>query len=477
MKSFMRFLAAEMAMAVALLAGCTFSARHAALTEPELPTRWLAASGTAHAASASTPAEWGAASAPLGTSPPSLRSPAEPSAAPWWRTFADVKLNAVIEEALARNADLAIAAIRVRRAQLEARLADAETAPRAELTGSANAERVHTSARVNGTVSFELDLWGKLAARRDEAIWRAQASEADREAAASALIATTAKLYWRIGYANESIVLGKGAIADALRTVALVDVRVAAGAASPLDAAQARQQLARARAEQAQRWRAREVQRNALALLLGGPPETRGHEPANLSVAFIPQVPARLPALVLARRPDLRAAERRLRAQLARVDFARASIYPSITLTGELGTRSDVLMRTLQNPLGSIGAALALPFVQWNTVRLQAALSEHEFDEVSLEFRKQLYRALADVEDALAAKTQLDAEWLEHEQAFADAALAAALARTRFERGATDVAPLLDAQRAARAAELDRTKNQLARLENRIDLFVALGGD
>ena len=172
----------------------------------------------------------------------------------------------------------------------------------------------------------------------------------------------------------------------------------------------------------------------------------------------------------------MRAAEARLRAQLAHVDFARASIYPEITLTSEIGTSSDMLLRTLQNPVASLGAALALPFIQWNTVRRKAALSENEFAEASIAFRKRLYGALAEVEDALSARTQLERQAQARTRALEDAELAASVARTRFDLGTTDAGPWLEAQRARRIAELDQIANRLACLENRIDLFLALGG-
>lgn len=495
MKLLLRAPRVAQAMAVAVvmaqLAGCSAPVRYGPLASPELPSAWMAApqavgktgreearaaagnvsNSQPHAGADSTPRAVVAGAAPAGA-----------NAGQWWQAFGDATLDSLIEEALAKNPDLAMAALRVRRARLEAGLVDAELGPQASLTTGVGAtrafggDRARVSMGANATVSFELDLWGKLAAQRDEAAWQAQASEADREAAAALLIGTTAKLYWHIGYLNESIALGEASIADAMRTLTMMEARVASGAASPFDVAQARLQLARLQAGQAQ-WRIeRESKRNALALLLDRPPEARGAEREDLSGASLPEVPARLPATVLARRPDLRAAESRLRATMAKVDITRAAIYPSLALTSEFGTSSDVLVRTLQNPIASIGAALALPFVQWNTVRVRAAISENEFDEAAIDFRKQLYRALADVESALAAKTQLDAEAAEHARVLEDATFSSAYAHTRFELGATDAAPWLEAQRAQRAAGLERVRNQLARLENRMDLFLALGG-
>lgn len=467
------------AIAVALLTGCASSTRHTAWTSPELPARWMAAPEQAIVESPDLP--WPGSLEAIAQETAGVHS-AEAHGDAWWQAFGDDALNALVEEALANNADLAIAALRVRRAQLEAGLVGAETGPRARVTAAADAgrafdtDRLRRSSGVNAALSFEFDLWGKLAARRDEAAWRMQATEADREAAALLLIGTTAKLYWRIGYLNESIALGEASIVDAQRTAALLEARVAAGAATPVDAARARQQLAALRAEQAERRLEQEGGRNALALLLNRLPEERSMQAQGLSGTRVPDIRAGLPAVVLARRPDLRAAESRLRARMAHVDFTRAAIYPDFTLTAELGTRSDSLVRLLQNPIASVGTAIALPFIQWHTVRLKAALSENEFEEASVDFLKKLYAALADVETALAAKTQLDAEAEQRTRALEEAGLAAASARARFELGATDAAPWLDAQRAQRLARAHQLTNRLARLENRIDLFLALGG-
>lgn len=457
-------------IAMGVLAGCASSIRHEALPIPALPAAWM------------TPSSPGASRSDA--SPPEVAGTASPEAHAnrWWNAFGDATLDALIEEALAKNPDLALAAIAVYRAQLQAGLIDAETGPQASASADVEAsrrfgaDRIRTSTGVNGTVSYELDLWGKLAARRDEASWRAQASEADREAAALALIGTTAQLYWHIGYLNEVIGLLERDIADARRTLTIARTRVAAGAASPVERGQAQQQLAQLLAE-ATRWQQqRESKRNALALLLGGAPERRAQEPTNLLSAVVPEVPARLPAAVLARRPDLRAAQWRVRAQMAQVDFAQASLYPSFALTSEFGTSSDMLVRVLQNPVASVGVALALPFVQWNSVRLNTAVARSDFDRATLEFQKKLYQALADVEDALSAQSHIMAEAVQRDRSLSEARLVTAVARARFERGVTGIAPVLDAQRIEHVAAREQAQVRLARLENRMALFLALGG-
>jgi len=471
--AFVKSLVWAFVVSAPLLTACIAQGRHDAVPRPALPAAWIGQ--PEGVAAVSDPPSIDAAA-----SPPSTVT-AQPNR--WWRAFGDDTLGTLIEAVLANNADLALAAIAVHRAQLQAGLVGAETGLQPSASGNANASRefganrVQTFAGVNATVSYELDLWGKLAARRDEASWRAQASEADRAAAALALISTTAKLYWQIGYLNEAVALERTEIADAQLTLARAQTKLAAGAAMALDVAQARQQLAQLQAELTETIQQRESTRNALALLLGGVPEARGAEPADLRSTVVPQVPGRVPAAVLARRPDVRAAELRVRAQMAHVDFARASFYPSFALTGELGTSSDMLVRTLQNPVASLGVALALPFIQWNTVRLNAAIAQSDLERTTLQFRQALYRALAEVEDALSGQAQLAAQAAQRDSALSEARLAATLARTRFEAGATDVAPLLDAQRIERAAAREQARNRLARLENRMGLFLAFGGD
>ena len=162
---------------------------------------------------------------------------------------------------------------------------------------------------------------------------------------------------------------------DARRIVALVRARYEAGAVSGLDVAQAGQNLASQEAAHTQLLQQRVETRNALAILFDRPPEVAAEEPASLPDAALPAIDAGLPASLLGRRPDLRAAEQRLRGALANVDATRTGFYPALSLTGSLGTSSTALGELLRNPVATLGAGLALPFLQWNTARLTVALS------------------------------------------------------------------------------------------------------
>lgn len=452
--------------AAALLAGCA-NAHRQPPPVVNMPAHWTVYDATAEIFPAAV----------SGKSTPSAPIPAE-----WWRGFGDQRLDQLITDVLALNNDLAAAAIRVYRAQLQAGLVATNQTPSITLGGDGSVSRKLDSHRISrtsnlfGALSYELDLWGKLAAQRDAARWQADATQADRDAARLALIGTTAALYWQIGYLNQQIGLGDANVAYAERTLALVRSRHMAGAVSGLDITQAEQNLSAQRAAQTQLIQQRTENRHALAILFNGPPQAKTAEPAELPDRPLPAVPAGLPADLLRRRPDLRAAEFRLRELLANVDVTRTSFYPSFTLTGSVGRTSASLERVLSNPVATLGVGLALPFIQWNTMQLQIRVSQSRYEEAVVNFRQQLFTALSEVENALSARVQLEREGEQRALSIAQAQRAEALARARFVVGATSVRPWLDEQQRLRDAQSADALNRLNRLNNHMNLYRALGG-
>ncbi|RQS62997.1 TolC family protein [Burkholderia sp. Bp8963] len=456
------------ACAAALLTGCS-NARRQPPPVVNLPAHWTVYDATPE----TLPAAVSVTSAP---------SAAAPIPADWWRGFGDRGLDQLINDVLAVNNDLAAAAIRAYRARLQAGLVATNLTPSVTLGGDGSVSRTLDSHRMSrtsnlsGALSYELDLWGKLAAQRDAARWEADATQADRDAARLSLIGTIAALYWQIGYLNQQIGLGDANISYAERTLALVRARHVAGAVSGLDIAQAEQNLSAQRAAQTQLIQQRTENRHALAILFDRPPQAQAAEPAELPDRPLPAVPAGLPADLLGRRPDLRAAEFRLRELLANVNVTRTSFYPAFTLTGLVGTSSASLERVLSNPVATLGVGLTLPFVQWNTMQLQIKVSQSRYEEAVVNFRQQLYTALSEVENALSARVQLEREGEQRTLSIAQARRAEALARARFVAGATGVRPWLDEQQRLRDAQSADALNRLNRLNNRMNLYRVLGG-
>ena len=239
---------------------------------------------------------------------------------------------------------------------------------------------------------------------------------------------------------------------------------------------QASQQKAGKQADLSSLTLQREQAGNALRLLLGRSSGPLEFAPTSLAMSPIPTLAVGIPADVLSRRPDVRAAELRLRKTLARGDEIRTGFYPTLSLTGGASTTSDTLTQVLQNPVGTLGATLALPFLEYNKTRLSIASSEIDYQIAETEFRKQLYTALLEVEDGLAARQQGEQRLRYLEQQLAYAKEAERLAGARFLAGATGVQPWLDEQNRLWDAELGVLAQQQSQLKTMAGIYRALGG-
>lgn len=400
----------------------------------------------------------------------------------WWSELHDPALNALVDLAIARNPDLAAAAVRLRRATLQARLTanallpvpsgSLSTGISQPLSGAA---RAGENASGSVGVSWETDLFGRLDAQRDAARFEAYATAEDRDAAFLSLVGTTTSLYWQIASASERIAAAEQSLAYTRHTQALVDTQYRAGAVSGLERSEAEQSVTAQEASLSQLRQVRTEAREALTVLLDGAPPPSS-EPQALSRSPLPPVAAGLPVELLGRRPDLRAAELRLRGTLASNDATRASYYPALTLTGSLGTSSNALLNLLANPVATLGAGLTLPFLNLNAMRLDTAIARTRYEEAVILFRKSLHTALAEVENALSAHAELDAQGGALIRARDAARDAERLYEVRYRAGAVPLRMWLDAQERWRSADLALSANLLARLQNHATLHQVLGG-
>lgn len=403
----------------------------------------------------------------------------------WWQRFGDPQLDHLIDQALRSNNDLAAATIKVRRAQLSAGIATGNLLPQlgasADTGYNRNLRGDRSSFRnnsVNATVSYEVDLWGRLGSLADVAQWEALATEEDRQSTALTLIGTTAQLYWQAAYLNQRIVLGEQSIAYAEKTLALVQVQYQAGTVSLLELMEARQNVATQRAGQTSLRQQQVENTNALAILFGAAPEAMQIPaiPQRLPDYALPVPVAGVPAEVLARRPDLRAAERRLRGTLANVDATRASYYPQFTLTGSVGGSSDSLHNVLQNPVAGLGLGLVLPFLRWDQVQRNVKVAQADYEFAVVNFRQSLYSALRDVENALSAREQYAQQAVQLKQSLEAALQAERIYAIRYRAGSVALRVFLDAQEKRRSAEIAAADNRLNALNNQMTLYQVLGG-
>jgi NodT family efflux transporter outer membrane factor (OMF) lipoprotein len=407
----------------------------------------------------------------------------------WWRQFNDPQLDAVVQAALARNSNLAVAALTLRQAQLQADLTGTAQTPTVGASVAAQQQRslggaavtTHSTSATFNT-SYEVDLWGRLSSLTDAARWQAQASAEDREAAEQSLVGTTAELYWQLGYINQRIASAGQSVAYATDTLRLVEVQHRHGAVSALEVEEAQRNVSSQRATLSSLQQSRVEYRNALAIVFDAAPGAATlagvltQEPQQLPTMDLPHVGADVPASLLGRRPDLRAAEMRLRAVLADADATRASYYPTLSLTGALGGASTTLGNVLAHPYALLGQGLTLPFLQVNRMKLDNAIAATGYESAVISFRQTLYSALADVDNALSARATLAQQATELAASLAAAQRVERLYQVRYRNGAVALSIWLTAQETRRTAEIAMAENQLARLRNLSLLYRTLGG-
>ena len=439
---------------------------------------------TYHAPSIKIPTQWLAPNISQTSTEPTSPDPTH-NYDQWWQVFNDPQLNALIDQALRSNNKLAIAALKVRAARMRAGIEDTKLAPSVSGNMSANsASRNLASGDKNGNASYdmraslgyEVDLWGKLARARDAKHWEAQATELDRQSAALTLISTTADFYWRLALDNQAIRTAEQNITYTQKILDLVRVKHKAGASSGFEVVQAEQSLAAQKGLLSKKIETREKNRNALAILFDQAPQNRTIELPYLPETPLPTLPLDIPAKVLARRPDLRAAETRLRSSLANVDAQKASLYPTLNLNANVNANSTTLGDILKNPLGSLSANLMLPFLQWRQKQLEIKISQIEYEKNVAEFRQALYDALSEVENALSAHMQSIDENKELNLQFSYAKRAEQLAEIRYRAGQTGIKEWLDQQNSRHAAETALAENRYQQLNRLMKLYKALGG-
>jgi NodT family efflux transporter outer membrane factor (OMF) lipoprotein len=404
------------------------------------------------------------------------------AADPWWRAFGDPRLDQLIDDVLIHNRDLKVAALRLQRARLQVGLARNDRLPSAD--GSATVSDTEpmrdpggsqTSASAQLSVAYEVDLWGRLRTAESAADWAARASAEDLQSVGLALIANACELYWRLGDTNARLAQAEIAIANAQRTRALIDAQYRAGAVSGLEAAEAEQNLQQQIVSQSRLQQQRSDLRNAIATLRDGLTWPDTEEPQSAEAQALP-LDAGLPAELLGRRPDLRAAEWRLRQTLANSDAARLNAYPRLNLTFGASGSGTSLGDLVDHPVRTLTRSLLLPFLDINGTRLRIAVARKDYEIAEEGFYQTLVAALGDVETALAAQEPLRQQALSAQRTLAAALAVEARYEARYRAGAVPLRRWLDAQQSRIGAESSLSQAQLALRRNDIVLAKALGG-
>jgi len=419
--------------------------------------------------------------------------PVDASAA-WWDAFGDDELSLLVDEALVHNRDLLASAARVDGAAAEARIAGAELYPWLDAGGGASrTKQVFVGLPIPGSsgvqsnyfssygvsldVSWEIDLWGRLAAIRDSASEELVASAADYHAARLSIAAQVSKGWfaWQEALLQEE--LAENTLTSLERSTAIVRRRYETGRADTLDVHRTRGDLAGSRALVEARRETSERTQRQLEILIGRYPSGGLARDPHLPEVGAPPATG-IPSELLRRRPDLIAAEARLRAADYRLYEARTLLYPRLSLSASAGRTSAEVGDLFDSDFStfSLAANLLQPLFQGGRLTANVDLADARTREIAAAYASAVLGAFSEVEIALAVEDELAGRELHLEDASSEFSRALELARDRYSSGLTDLTTLLDSQRRSLQADSELLIVRFQRLENRIDLHLALGG-
>lgn len=401
----------------------------------------------------------------------------------WWRSFGSEELTGLITEAQTQSLDVAAAVARVNQAEASARMAGATLWP--EVTGSVNASRsgllggnasLDAPAYTTGLVAkYEVDFWGRNRLQNDSARATLRASVFDHATVQLTVTASVASTWLQTVGLQQRADIAAENLANAERLLAVVNARHRAGAATSLDLAQQRGEMASLRRALAALQQQAQDSRITLGLLLGQ--AAPASVPARALAALqAPTIGAGLPADLLTRRPDIARAEAQLEAAAANVGVARAAMLPSFVLNAGVGTGSERWNRWLENPFYSLAAGLAAPIFDAGRLASGRDLALAQQQELLAHYQTAINAAAGDVETALNAVAGADAQALAQAEELAQAQRAFTLAESRYSAGAETLLVLLVTQRTLYAAQDAAAQLQQAKLVANVALFRALGG-
>jgi NodT family efflux transporter outer membrane factor (OMF) lipoprotein len=456
----------------------------------------LALSACAVGPKAPVPGAPPSAAGPFVSSRPETAANA-PARNDWWRLYEDPAVDRLVTQALANNNELEAASANLRAVRASLRETRGDRLPR--FTTTASASRQQPSASALGPamsaagrpeayetydagleVSYEVDLWGRIAAAVRAARADANAAQAALEVLQVSVAAETARAYADACAANAQIAVAERTLALQNRTADLVERQRQAGGGDGLDVARARSAAASTAAAIPPLRAQRDGALFRLGTLVGVPPKEVDSQ--IRACGAVPRVAQAIPVgdgeSLLARRPDVRRAEQEVAAAAARVNVAVASLYPSITLGGSAGaTALDIAdLGKDDNFRFSIGPLISWSIASPGTSRARVERADANLDAALARFDQTVLVALQETETALSAyAAELDRNRALSE-ARARAADAARLAEIRFQAGSDSFLAVLDAQRTLAQAEMALSASQGALATAQISVFKALAG-
>ncbi len=401
---------------------------------------------------------------------------------PWWTLFNDPLLNQLAQQVEVSNQNVAAAVASYAQARSLVQEQRASLFPSVGLTSGVNRSGGRetdsaSSYRLSIGTSWEPDIWGRLRAGVTSAKAGQQASAADLAAARLSAQGELAANYFQLRQSDAQKALLATTIEGYQRVAQITKNRFDAGIAQKADVLQAQTQLANAQVDDLTLVRQRAQLEHAIAILVGKAPAEFALAPAAWQ-ASVPEIPAGVPSLLLQRRPDIAAAERRVAAANAQIGIAKAAYYPDIGLTGSVGTGGSKVgdLFKASTMLWSVGASVAQSIFNAGATRAHVAGAEAQHQAAVAHYRQTVLEAFGDVENQLNATRVLAQQQVLHKQASEAADQVEAQMLNRYKAGQVSYTEVVQAQATALSARRALVQAQADRQTTAVALIQSLGG-
>jgi len=426
-----------------------------------------------------------------------VEGPAAPESladASWWEIFQDPALQGLIRQSFEGNFDLRIAASRVEEARARAGIAKSFLFPEVNLTGGSTSQQVsrlteppqdsgqpdrnYRNYDLGFTLSWEIDIFGRIRREKESATAVFLATEEARRGVVITLVGDVAQAYIDLRTLDLELEIARRTLQINDETVAFYRRRVAGGGSNQLEVDQAVANRGRTAAVIPDLERSIAVQENSIHFLLGQAPGPIPRGTALTEQHVPPGIPAGLPSALLDRRPDVREAEELLVAANADVGAAKALFFPTISLTGLFGGASHELSDLSDSQAGiwSVAARLFQPIFQGGRLRRNYEAAKARYEVSLARYQKAAYNSFREVADALVTIEKLEAARAEQQTSVEALTNASQLARKRYTAGLSNYLEVLIADQQLFDAELLLARTRGAQLDAVVQLYRSLGG-
>jgi len=408
---------------------------------------------------------------------------------PWWELLRDEPLQQLMRIALEENKDLQRAVAVVEEFQARALIARSDYLPGMSVSGNAPSLGRKTiflfpgfanpfNYYLQGTLTWELDLWGRVRRSNEAARADLLSKEENRRAVVLQLVSGVAESYFNLLQFDMQLDIAKRTLQSWEESVRIAQARLKQGMTSRLDTDQFEAERANAAARMAELERQMVQAENQLSVLLGRKPFSIPRGRALTDQVMPPAVPPGLPSELLQRRPDLLQAEQQLAAATARIGAAKAERFPKISLTGLLGVASPQLSQLFTDPasFGVAGVGLAAPLLNGQVLGFQQEAAEAQARQAVAQYEQTVLTAFREVEDSLVAVRTVRVQTDAQQQQVTALQSALKLAELRYKGGLANYLDVLVARRNLFEAELSLTGTRRLHLVSVVQLYKALGG-